>query len=118
MQDMPIGVHGIFPVLHEHRIFVTAGGAEAGYSQSTLHYQFTPCSARAELSERSDAEGSEHPDAIADSLEAPPSPAQHAASGSEVSACQGLRYSSSALQSSGIFWAGTVAAVLTFMLWL
>ena len=42
MQDMPVGLHGVFPVLYGDVIHMAGGGTEAAYSQSTLHYRFTP----------------------------------------------------------------------------
>ena len=45
MQDMPVGLHGVFPVLYGDVIHMAGGGTEAAYSQSTLHYRFTPSSA-------------------------------------------------------------------------
>lgn len=42
VQDMPIGLHGVFPVLFGDVIHMAGGGTEAAYSQSTLHYRFTP----------------------------------------------------------------------------
>jgi hypothetical protein len=42
VQDMPTGLHGIFPIKHGSQIYIAAGGTEAAYSQSTHAYAFTP----------------------------------------------------------------------------
>lgn len=42
VQDMPVGMHGMFPVLLGDSILIAAGGTSAGYSQSDLAYSFTP----------------------------------------------------------------------------
>lgn len=41
MQDMPDGLHGMFPVKHNGKVYVAAGGTEAAYSQSMLHFEYT-----------------------------------------------------------------------------
>eukprot|EP00892_Ulva_mutabilis_P001700 jgi/Ulvmu1/11530/UM078_0019.1 len=40
-KDMPKGLHGMFPVKHNGKVYVAAGGTEAAYSQSKLHYVYT-----------------------------------------------------------------------------
>lgn len=40
MQDMPLGMHGMFPVLLGDSILIAAGGTSAGYSQSTIALSF------------------------------------------------------------------------------
>ena len=42
MQDMPEGLHGIFPVLHNGRVYIAGGGTRAAFSQSTAVYEYTP----------------------------------------------------------------------------
>ena len=42
LQDMPFGLHGIFPVRHGSGIYLAAGGTAAANSQSTHHLLFTP----------------------------------------------------------------------------
>jgi hypothetical protein len=42
VQEMPSGMHGVFPVLYGDAVHVAGGGTQAGYSQSTNHYRFTP----------------------------------------------------------------------------
>lgn len=41
VQDMPQGLHGVFPILFEDAIYVAGGGTEAAYSQSTLHMRLS-----------------------------------------------------------------------------
>jgi hypothetical protein len=43
VQEMPSGMHGIFPVLHDGKVHIAGGGTEASYSQSTLHFTFGSC---------------------------------------------------------------------------
>ena len=42
VQDMPVAMHGMFPVRMGKRIVIAGGGTSAGYSQSNLAYSFTP----------------------------------------------------------------------------
>lgn len=41
MQEMPNGLHGMFPVKHNGKVYIAAGGTEAAYSQSKLNYAYT-----------------------------------------------------------------------------
>eukprot|EP00892_Ulva_mutabilis_P001696 jgi/Ulvmu1/11527/UM078_0016.1 len=40
-QDMPQGLHGIFPVKHNGEVHIAAGGTEAAFSQSELYFVYT-----------------------------------------------------------------------------
>lgn len=40
MQDMPEGLHGIFPVLHNGKVYIAGGGTMVTFSQSNLVYEF------------------------------------------------------------------------------
>jgi hypothetical protein len=41
VQDMPVGLHGMFPVKSSKGIHLIAGGTSSGYSQSTNHLLLT-----------------------------------------------------------------------------
>lgn len=41
MQDMPEGLHGIFPVLYNDKVFIAGGGDVATFSQSQLVLEYT-----------------------------------------------------------------------------
>jgi hypothetical protein len=41
MQDMPEGMHGIFPVLHKGKVYIAGGGTQAAASISQLVYEYT-----------------------------------------------------------------------------
>ncbi len=39
--EMPVGRHGIFPVIYQGRVFVAGGGPNKGPSQSSFHHVYT-----------------------------------------------------------------------------
>jgi hypothetical protein len=42
MQDMITGMHGIFPVLYNGKMYIAGGGIQAAASISNLVYEYIP----------------------------------------------------------------------------